>query len=125
MSLFAGAAAVASQSGASAGAALAAGAAAEITVGVASWNELASVRKGIDGHESVNALHDEAHVMDHPDSTRPAKKVRFVDPNETTIRNVKITREEMDGYVRTSSDGANRKRLRGQRDKLPSPEPYP
>jgi hypothetical protein len=58
--------------------------------------------------------HKFARAMDHPSSSRPIKKVRFVDPNETTIRNVVITRKQMEGeHGRTSTDGPNRKRLRG------------
>ena len=96
MSLFVGASAMAAQAGAIVGTAAAAGAAAELGIGIANWNELTEP----EAHVSVNSLHDAADIASfHTSSVRPAKKPRatYTDPNEIVIRNVKVTRQSMDG----------------------------
>ena len=112
MSLFVGASAMAANAGASAATAAAAGAAAELGIGVANWNELTEP----EAHVSVNSLHDVGDIASaHTSSVRPAKKPRssYTDPNQIVIRNVKVTRETMDGMESFSaSDHQQKKRYK-------------
>ena len=109
MSLFVAGSAIAAQAGASAGTAAAAGAAAELGIGLANWNELTEP----EAHVSVNSLHDVAGIASaNTSSVRPAKKPRsnYTDPNQIVIRNVKVTRESMDGMESFSASDQQNKR---------------
>ena len=109
MSLFAAGTALATQAGVSAGTAMAAGAAAEIIVGTANIEEF----RESEAHVLVNSLHDAADIASvHTSNLRPAKKPRatYSDPNEIFVRNVKVTRQSMDGmHALVASDNKRQK----------------
>lgn len=117
MSMFAGAAALATQAGASTGTAVAAGSIAELALGVASYNEL---QEPSPGHVSVNRLQDVAGLAtERVTDARPAKKARgFRVPNEIVIHNVKVSRDQMEQLDALVSDGSDRsKRIKTQSTK--------